>query len=94
MISFGVPLGAQIACQGEMCRPGTPASSTVGTSGAVAVRLFAMAANTLMRPARNCGSAVTGSSDRHIDLAADQIRASPARCRDRARTGICVPVMF
>ena len=45
-----------------MCRPGTPASSTVGTSGAVAVRLSAIAANTLMWPARNCGSAVTGST--------------------------------
>src|SRR5260221_70642 len=34
MTSFGVPFGAHIACQGEMCRPGAPASSTVGISGA------------------------------------------------------------
>ena len=37
MMSFGVPFGVQIACQGAMCRPGTPASSTVGTSGAFAL---------------------------------------------------------
>src|SRR5262245_63242045 len=61
MTSFGVPFGAHIACQGEMCRPGAPVSSTVGISGAVAVRLFAITAKMLMRPTRNCGIEVIGS---------------------------------
>ena len=44
MTSFGVPFGAQIACHGSMCTPGAPASSTVGISGALAVRFFAITA--------------------------------------------------
>jgi hypothetical protein len=34
MISFGVPFGAKTACQIETWKPGRPASSTVGMSGA------------------------------------------------------------
>jgi hypothetical protein len=44
MMSFGVPLGIQSACQIEMCSPGTPASSTVGMSGAAAKRVLAVTA--------------------------------------------------
>ena len=54
-MSFGVPLGAQIACHGSMCTPGAPASSTVGMSGAFAVRLSVKTAKILIFPARNCG---------------------------------------
>src|SRR5262245_54106810 len=39
-ISPGVPLGTHRPCQKGMCRPGTPASSIVGTSGALAHRVF------------------------------------------------------
>ena len=34
MTSFGVPLGAQSPCQIDDVKPGSPASSTVGISGA------------------------------------------------------------
>ena len=44
MTSFGVPLGAQTACQIETWKPGRPASSTVGISGAEARRCFAVTA--------------------------------------------------
>src|SRR5262249_44065822 len=44
MMSFGVPLGHQSACQIAMCSPGTPASSTVGMSGAAARRALSVTA--------------------------------------------------
>src|SRR6185503_4775730 len=43
-MSFGVPLGAQNACQNEKWNPGNPASSVVGISGAVASRCLAVTA--------------------------------------------------
>jgi hypothetical protein len=52
MTGLGVPLGAHIPCQNGKCRPGVPASSTVGTSGAGKKRCLAMTAKTLNLPAR------------------------------------------
>src|SRR5215470_5703126 len=51
----GVPLGAQMACQADIWNPGSPASSTVGTSGAAAMRVLASTAYALIAPARTCG---------------------------------------
>jgi hypothetical protein len=44
MTLFGVAFGAQIACQDKTWKPGSPASSTVGTSGAAADRFLAVTA--------------------------------------------------
>src|SRR6185503_4476533 len=51
MMSGDVPLGAHSPCPTETCRPGRPTSSTVGTSGAEAIRSLAVTANALMVPA-------------------------------------------
>src|SRR5215204_7496861 len=68
MMSFGVPLGAHIPCQTDSVKPGTPASSMVGISGARTCRLVAATARTLMLLLRNCASVFP-----KIDLPCDQI---------------------
>ena len=56
--SAGVPRGATSPIHESISKPaGPPASSTVGTSGALAMRFFAATAITLMRPALMSGSA-------------------------------------
>ena len=62
MTGAGVDLGATSACQTDMYKPGSPASSTVGTSGAAGMRVLPVTANGLTRPAFKLGTAVTGWS--------------------------------
>src|SRR5262249_17193264 len=62
IIFFGVPLGAQNALQTEVWNPDNPASSAVGMSGAIAIRVLPVNANALMLPARTCGSDVVRSA--------------------------------
>jgi hypothetical protein len=52
--SFGVPFGTQTPYQSEAPKPGRPASSAVGMSGAAPLRVFDVIANGLIAPAFTC----------------------------------------
>ncbi|MNV01778.1 hypothetical protein D3C71_919960 [compost metagenome] len=58
----GVPAGTKIACHdttSKSCRPGTPDSATVGTSGIEARRLAEVTAMARSLPLWMCGPATT-----------------------------------
>ena len=61
-MGFGVPLGAKNASHDDMVKPGRPASTAVGISGAAGRRLGAVTANALMLPACTSGSTLDGKS--------------------------------
>jgi hypothetical protein len=73
--SAGVPRGAEKPCQTAMCNPGTPASSTVGMSGADGSRLFDITAEARIAPEQMCGSA---SDDLLPEVIAELQKTHPA----------------
>ena len=72
-MSFGVSLGTHSACQIEMWKPGTPASSTVGMSGADGRRLAVGDRIGLDRAGAHLRQRVRRLVDHDVDLPGDQV---------------------
>ena len=72
-IGFGVPAGATIICQEAKSKPGTPASATVGISGAIGSRVADDTPSARTLPSASSGSTGVGSREHHRNVAGDQI---------------------
>ena len=82
MISFGVPLGAHIACQIETWKPGSPASSVVGMSGAEARRVAGHRVGA--HAAALCDrERARGLVDDHVELAGEHVLQRGRRAAER-----------
>ncbi len=73
MTSFGVPAGAHRPYQNVMCRPGAPASSVVGTSGAANQRVVVHHRKGLDLAAALERQRLSGLRAGQIDLAGQQV---------------------
>ena len=85
MISFGVPFGTHRPDHSVMLKPGSPASSAVGMSGADASALVVGDGIGADRAGADLVDGVGGLVDDDVDLAGDEIVQRRARCRDTAR---------
>ena len=85
MISFGVPFGTQSPDHSVMWKPGRPASSTVGMSGADCDALGVGDGIGADLAGADLADRVGGLVDDDVDLAGDEIVQRRGRCRDTAR---------